>query len=114
MPAYIGNLGSMYNRQGRWKDGERAYREAVTLARRVLPEGAYEIGMLLKGHGTALRALGRWEAAEAALLESHELLRASRGEEFAGTQRVGEELVRLYEAWGRPERAAEVRTRARE
>jgi non-specific serine/threonine protein kinase/serine/threonine-protein kinase len=112
LPAYTGNLAAMYNRQERWEEGELTYREAVGLARHILPEGAFEIGMLLKGHGTALRALGRWEAAEAALLESHELLRASRGEEFAGTQRVGEELVRLYETWGRPDQAAEFRARA--
>jgi len=109
LPAYTGNLGSLYLRQGRYEDAERTYGEAVALARRILPGGAFEIGMLLKGHGTALRGLRRWEAAEAALRESHSLLGESRGEDFAGTRRVREELALLYDEWGKPERASEFR-----
>jgi serine/threonine-protein kinase len=112
MPAYTGNLGSMYDRQGRYEDAERAYGHAVALAHRILPDGAYEIGMLLKGHGSVLRKLGRYERAEAALLESHDLLSESRGETFAGTRLVAEDLALLYDARGRPDLANEFRERS--
>ena len=49
----------------------------------------------------------RYDDAETALLEAHEILVASLGAEHPQTLKVLPNLVELYEAWGKPDKAAE-------
>ena len=57
--------------------------------------------------------LERYEDAELVLLESHETLSASRGPDFVLTIGVTESLADLYNAWGKPDNAAEWRAKLR-
>ncbi|UCF35138.1 MAG: serine/threonine protein kinase [Phycisphaerales bacterium] len=66
---------------------------------------------LLHGYGECLTQLERYDDAEAALLESIQILTASFGEKHGRTVAVIDSLVGLYEAWGKLEKAAEWRAR---
>jgi hypothetical protein len=52
----------------------------------------------------------KFEAAEAAALEGHEIVTATLPPEHERVQIAVQQLVDLYGAWGRPEEAARWRT----
>jgi hypothetical protein len=53
------------------------------------------------------------EQAEERLRQGHEQFAALLGEKHAETQRTVRELVKLYESWGKPDEAAQWRSRLR-
>ena len=53
-----------------------------------------------------LRDAGRFEEAEALLLEAHAMLEEDRGPQDRLVGELAGALRALYEAWGRPDRAA--------
>ena len=55
--------------------------------------------------GKCLTALGRYPEAEAYLLESYRTLAAQQHAPTELIGKAGEQLVSLYEAWGKPEQA---------
>jgi tetratricopeptide (TPR) repeat protein len=68
---------------------------------------------LLYSYGQCLTALARYEEAEQQLVLAYSLVRDTRGTEDKATLRYVEyveALADLYEAWGKPEKAAEYRT----
>ena len=70
------------------------------------------VGDCLAGLGNCLISLDRFEEAEVALLEAHEIMTAWFGE-YNDSQigAVLREIVGLYEDWDRPEQAAAYRAR---
>ena len=62
----------------------------------------------MRKYGRCLTGLERFEEAEKALLEAKEILTATVGAEHGQTQKVIPNLAELYEAWGKPEKAAEL------
>jgi len=62
--------------------------------------------------GTYLASLGRYAEAETCLLESYHGLAASKGPQATYTRDALHRLVELYDAWNRPEEAAEYRALA--
>lgn len=56
-----------------------------------------------------LVAMGRYPEAEPYLVEAFQWLRAKRGMDDSSTREVGFQLVALYDAWGRTDRAAAYR-----
>jgi serine/threonine protein kinase/tetratricopeptide (TPR) repeat protein len=60
-------------------------------------------------YGTCLARLGRYLQAEQQLLDSLASLRAGRDDDQEATAEGVRRLVRLYEAWGQPEKADEYR-----
>jgi eukaryotic-like serine/threonine-protein kinase len=79
--------------------------------RRTLPEDDWSVGAIKSLLGASLAAQARYAEAEAALLEAHRDLtgvpRAPSRDEQATIAR----LAALYDAWGRPDRAAAYRSR---
>ena len=69
------------------------------------------MGSAMRTWGSALRDLGRFEEAEARLLEAFEMQAAEWGEGHAQTQGTVAALGALYDAWGRPDEAAAWRER---
>lgn len=59
--------------------------------------------------GGALAGLGRYEEAQALLERSYRVLKEDRGERYLALRDTLRCLVRLYEAWGKLEKAAEYR-----
>jgi non-specific serine/threonine protein kinase/serine/threonine-protein kinase len=109
--AFIGNLGDLYTTQGRYAKAESLLAEGVAITRRMEVRNSRLGGMVIRQYGRWLTKQERYDDAEAALLEAFEIVTAPEGHEHrieTGT-RVIVRLAELYEAWGKPETAAEWR-----
>ncbi len=94
---------------GNASEAERLAGEAVETARATLGPEHWLLGNFLGKHGRALAALERFDEAESALLESHGILVAALSSDHKQSSRVIGYLADLYDAWGKPELAAEYR-----
>ena len=105
----LGILGLIHVAQGRHKEAELLFRDALEvvspLARPILTSE------FRGGLGAALVAMGQYEVAEPNLLEAHELLRDRLGDENHVVRRICRSLAELYEAWDKPDKAAEWRAK---
>jgi tetratricopeptide (TPR) repeat protein len=81
----------------------------VPVRRRTFPEDDWSIGAAKGLLGSTLVALGRYGEAEAVLLDARRDLEAEPGPPVRDVRATNTRLAELYEAWGRPERAAEYR-----
>jgi hypothetical protein len=93
-------------------EAEPLFRECLRLRRESLPPGHWLIASAESMLGECLTAERRYAEAEALLLRSRSSLESSRGS--SGDPRVvqaTERLVTLYDAWGKPAKAAEWRAK---
>jgi tetratricopeptide (TPR) repeat protein len=100
--------------QDRHADAEQAAREALDIRRRAYAPGDHRTAKAQSLLGLALVGLGKFAEAEAALLAAYDVLTTRQPPLPAGPPRVADtvaRIVRLYEAWGRPDRAAAWRGR---
>jgi serine/threonine-protein kinase len=98
---------------GRAREAEPLLRESLDLRRKALPPGHWLVSSSESVLGACLTAEGRYAEAEKLLLRAHTGLESSRGRDHARTVEARRRLVALYEAWGRPDRAAAWRGGAR-
>ena len=105
------SLAQVYCKQGHFGKAPPLQEEAIAIARRVWSDGSWFTGAFLAYYGSALFELDRYDDAEAALLEAHEILTATRGPDFDRTTTTAALLVKLYDAWGQPAQAAEWRAK---
>jgi tetratricopeptide (TPR) repeat protein len=105
------SLGVLYRRQGRYDEAEPLFISAINGARRSLSDGHRYTGLFLHQQGRCLTKMERNEEAEVVLLEAREILSAAIGAEHEETLWTIESLVELYDAWGKPEKAAEWRAK---
>jgi serine/threonine protein kinase len=91
---------------GRPREAEPLVRESLELRRKALPAGHWLIASSESVLGACLTAERRFSEAEALLLRAHAALESSRGHDHERTVEARKRLVALYEAWGRPARAA--------
>ncbi len=103
-------LGLALAHQGKPDEGERWLRESMELRRRTLPEGHWLISTAESVLGEHLTEVGRYAEAEKLLLPSEARLVAERGAKSPQVSAARERVVKLYEAWKRPEDAARWRT----
>ena len=102
-------LAAFYQRQHRYEEAVELFEKVLLLAREVRPKRPAHLGKFLAGYGSCLSALQRYDEAEQILLEAHDILSAVFGTTHGRTIKVVRSLVDLYEAWGKPEQAAEYR-----
>ncbi len=105
------NLASLLVDLGNAVEAEQLAGEAVVAARETLGAEHWFHGVFLGKQGRALAALERFDDGESALLEAHGILQTARGDEHEQTKRVVGYLAVLYDAWGKPEQAAEWRAK---
>ncbi|MEW6200005.1 MAG: serine/threonine-protein kinase [Planctomycetota bacterium] len=96
--------------QGQLEEAERAYSYLVKLAKAVLPAGNWYLAELQGEYGECLIRLGRYPQAELPLLSSYEGLLSSRGAQHPHTVEAVSRLIRLYNAWGKPDEVEHWRT----
>ncbi|MCP3963439.1 MAG: tetratricopeptide repeat protein [bacterium] len=98
-------------RKGEFSAAEDRSREALEIYRQALPAGHWRIHNAESVLGEILTRLGRYEAAEPLLHAAYPVLRDEKGERSPRSRDALARIVALYEAWGRPDKAAEVRAR---
>ena len=97
------NLGDVYSSQGRPEMALPLLAEAVEGARKALPSGHRVTGKALNNRGRCLMLLKRYDEAEADLLEAHKILLTA---DANLAQKAATNLAQMYEAWGKPDKAA--------
>jgi tetratricopeptide (TPR) repeat protein len=102
-------LGEILIARGRPDEAEPLLRECLVFADRNVPDYP-RAGIVRRALGLALVRQKRFAEAEPMLLDAHESLAANTGPRSFETQQAVAALVELYDAWARPERAAQFRT----
>ncbi len=95
--------------QGKASDAESYLRDSFAALRESLRGRNWLAASTASALGACLAAQHRYEAAEPLLLEGHALAKTLRGADDRYVRRSLERIVKLYEAWGLPEKAAEHR-----
>jgi eukaryotic-like serine/threonine-protein kinase len=104
----LANLGSVHLASGQAARAEQLFREALDLYAEALPAGHTSAGIAEIRLGSALVAQNRYEEAEPHLLRGHEIMASQDPPWENWLQPAREELTRVYDALGRPERARAV------
>ncbi len=102
-------LARVYKSQGRLTDALSILDEGLEINRNKLPEGHIMRGYFLENRARCLLKLKRFDEAEVSLLESYEILKNALGEDHKDTRVCRNDLIALYEGWGKPQQADEWR-----
>jgi len=100
--------------QGRYEDAADTLRACITMRQKGLPDGHWLIADTVSRLGAALAAQRKFAEAESVLLKSSEQLQANRQATAEPKRQAVERIVKLYEAWDRPDQAASWRQRLQE
>jgi len=104
------DLGSILIKRDNAVAAETTLREAAALANKVLPPDHFRRIHAQHMLGRCLAAQKRYAEAEPLLLGSWQTFQRMRGAQDRWTNIAREELVKLYEAWGKPEKAISYRS----
>ena len=98
------------NTQQRYVESEPLLRECLEIRRDRLEPNNWLIRNTMSLLGESLTGQGRYEEAEPLLLEGYESMNPPPNSAIRKSEAL-ERVVHLYESWGKPEKAAEWRTR---
>jgi len=102
------NLGDAYMLSGRYDLALPVYREALAILQSRIPDHWF-LGEVRWRLGRCIAETGDYATAEVLILAGIDRLTAQWGTEHDATQAANAAAVQLYEAWDRPEAAAEYR-----
>lgn len=103
------NYAGFLNNQGRMNDARPFLARVFSITSRTsAPEGFFAAGVQVR-LGECLKGLELFEAAERHLVAGYDALHEALGLTHPRTQRVLSDLISLYEAWGKPRKAAPLR-----
>ena len=108
---WLGKLGWCLLKLGRLDEAERLFIEALTAQRRVLADGHGYIVESTEGLARTLIAQRRFDQAEPLAAELYNVASARYAADHPLTADAVAVLIDLYDAWGKPEQAAEWRTK---
>jgi len=108
-PTALMVQGMIYSQTGRTAEAETLLREAVRIRAKNAPETHFLRATANGALGEFLTTQARFPEAESFLLSSYESLKKSQAENSPRTRLALQRLVNLYEAWGKPDRAAPYR-----
>ncbi len=107
----MGAVARILAHRGEHEESLALARETLILDARLLAADDWRLANQRTLLAECFTKAGKYDEAEAALVPALEALHASHGDEHWRTRRAIERLAELYEAWGRPDRAAEYRGR---
>lgn len=105
----MGWLGYVARSQENYDQAEELYREAIQISERTLPPGHENWIHQMQRLAGMISQLGRWEEAEEMYLLSYERALEHYGPEHTYTVSARRPLAGFYEAWDKPELAAQYR-----
>ncbi len=105
-------LGRVYLARKDPAAAEPLLRDALRIRQRIFSPDDWRIGVPKSVLGAALTALARYDEAEPLLLDAQRVLKDIPGAQGQETKATRNRLAALYEAWGRPEKAAPYRVAA--
>jgi serine/threonine-protein kinase len=105
----LASLGQLLTAKGEAQAAEGMLREALEIRRKSLPAGHWRRAEAESALGECLVALKHWDEAEPLLLESYVVVKLKRGEKSRASQDCLKRIIKLYEGWGKPNKAAEYR-----
>jgi len=106
-PTVLIIKGLILDKTGKSQEGERILREALRLRVASLPEEHFWIALAKDALGECLTTQKRFAEAEPLLIESYTTLDSKLGQRDPRTVEALGRLVNLYQAWGKPEQAAQ-------
>jgi tetratricopeptide (TPR) repeat protein/tRNA A-37 threonylcarbamoyl transferase component Bud32 len=109
--ASLQTLGRCEDQLGDTASGRRSLEESLALRRKFLPPDSWLIGSsegVLADHDVIVKQYGK---AETLSLDAYAIMTKSLGADHPKTQTAVQRLVGLYTAWGRPQKAAEFRSK---
>jgi eukaryotic-like serine/threonine-protein kinase len=89
------------------QDAEKMVREALQIRKNTLPAGSYLIANAESALGECLAEQKRFEEAEPILVESFLYIKSKRAEKSKDVERARNRLFKLYQSWGKPDKAAQ-------
>ncbi len=95
--------------QGRFDEASEVLRACLALRRKTLPEGHWLIADTKSRLGSAIAEGGGFVEAEALLLDSCAALKRNHLVASDRINQAVQRIIRLYESWGKPEKASEWR-----
>jgi serine/threonine protein kinase/tetratricopeptide (TPR) repeat protein len=99
-------LGWALTQQSRGNEGEPLLRQGLDICRKALPAGDRKTAHVESLLGWCLTGLGQYQEAEPFLLSGYQALETAPGAPPPRRQQALDRIVELYEAWGKPDRAA--------
>jgi len=102
----LASLGAVLVAEGKAQDAEPFIRDCLTARQKTLPPGNWQIASTECLLGNCLGAQRKFEDAEKLLLAGCEKLCIAKDAPPARKQEVLEQLAKLYEAWGKPDKAS--------
>ena len=103
------DLGQTLFHLGRAAEAEKLFRSVLEQGRTDARVGDWQVDWFRSLLGRCVAVQGRHEEAELDVVEGYEALKAKLGPEHRHTRGALTAVVRLYEAWGKADRAAEFR-----
>ncbi len=107
----LSNMADLYFRTGRYEDALQSVAAAEPLLRADYEGEAWRTANLDSIRGACMAAVGRYAEAETLLLESLDVIEKRWGAEALFTRSALYRLIFLYEAWDKPEKAANLKSR---
>jgi tetratricopeptide (TPR) repeat protein len=101
--------GLTLSKLGRSDQAEKVLREAVKLREENLPAKHFMTALTRGALGECLTERNRYDEAESLLIASYNDLKESQGEQTPRTVEALKRLARLYDAWKKPDQAAQYR-----
>jgi serine/threonine-protein kinase len=102
-------LGEILTDRGNPQEAEPLLREGLAIRLKALSKDHWLTAHAKNALGGCLTELQRYNEAEPLLLESISIMKAHHGEQSEQTRQAVSRLIKLYEAWGKPEKAARYR-----
>ena len=103
---FRGNLARVYLAKGDAATAEPLLRQSLAVRLRAFGENDWRVGMTESLLGSALTSLKRFDEAEPLLVRAQRILKDVPGPQGREARATVTRLRALYEAWGRPDKAA--------
>jgi serine/threonine-protein kinase len=103
------NLAVALCRQDKYREAEPFLHEALPLLQSMFPQGHWVLASVQSVLGECLWRRQEYQEAEQLLLSAHDYFQEHPGHDEKLMREAQQGLVRLYEAWGKPQKAEEYR-----